>query len=50
MVTPDCNRGVAGVMKNAIDWASRPPKKCSFECKTESLTDGMMARTPAEVP
>jgi len=25
MVTPEYNHGVPGVMKNAIDWASRPP-------------------------
>jgi chromate reductase len=26
MVTPEYNHGVPGVMKNAIDWASRPPQ------------------------
>jgi chromate reductase len=26
MVTPEYNHGVPGVMKNAVDWASRPPK------------------------
>jgi len=26
MVTPEYNHGVPGVMKNAIDWASRPPR------------------------
>jgi chromate reductase, NAD(P)H dehydrogenase (quinone) len=25
MVTPEYNHGVPGVMKNAVDWASRPP-------------------------
>src|ERR1700738_3936359 len=24
-VTPEYNHGVPGVMKNAVDWASRPP-------------------------
>jgi chromate reductase len=27
MVTPEYNHGVPGVMKNAIDWASRPPRE-----------------------
>jgi chromate reductase len=26
MVTPEYNHGVPGVMKNAVDWASRPPQ------------------------
>ena len=26
LVTPEYNHGVPGVMKNAIDWASRPPR------------------------
>ena len=26
MVTPEYNHGVPGVMKNAVDWASRPPR------------------------
>lgn len=26
LVTPEYNQGVPGVMKNAIDWLSRPPK------------------------
>ncbi len=25
-VTPEYNHGVPGVMKNAVDWASRPPR------------------------
>jgi len=27
MATPEYNHGVPGVMKNAVDWASRPPGK-----------------------
>ena len=34
MVTPEYNHGVPGVMKNAIDWASRPPQ------------DAVLARKP----
>lgn len=29
MVTPEYNHGVPGVMKNAVDWASRPPRSAS---------------------
>jgi chromate reductase len=37
MVTPEYNHGVPGVMKNAIDWASRPPQ------------DAALARTPVGI-
>lgn len=37
MVTPEYNHGVPGVMKNALDWASRPPD------------DAPLARKPAGV-
>jgi chromate reductase len=33
IATPEYNHGVAGVMKNAIDWASRPPKKAPLDGK-----------------
>jgi chromate reductase len=33
MVTPEYNHGVPGVMKNAIDWASRPPRGAALEHK-----------------
>ena len=36
-VTPEYNRGVPGVMKNAIDWASRPYGKNSFAKKPAAL-------------
>ena len=31
-VTPEYNHGVPGVMKNAVDWASRPPRRIASCC------------------
>jgi chromate reductase len=33
MVTPEYNHGVPGVMKNAVDWASRPPGEAPLSRK-----------------
>ena len=33
MATPEYNHGVPGVMKNAIDWASRPPRGAALDGK-----------------
>jgi chromate reductase, NAD(P)H dehydrogenase (quinone) len=33
MVTPEYNHGVSGVMKNAVDWASRPPQSAPLAHK-----------------
>jgi chromate reductase len=33
MVTPEYNHGVPGVMKNAVDWASRPPRSAPLNGK-----------------
>ena len=33
MVTPEYNHGVPGVMKNAVDWASRPPQSAPLAHK-----------------
>lgn len=33
MVTPEYNHGVPGVMKNAVDWASRPPQSAALARK-----------------
>jgi chromate reductase len=32
-VTPEYNHGVPGVMKNALDWASRPPRQAALDAK-----------------
>lgn len=36
-VTPEYNRGMPGVLKNAIDWASRPYGKNSFAKKPSAM-------------
>jgi len=38
IVTPEYNRGVPGVLKNAIDWASRPYGQNSFKDKPVGIT------------
>jgi chromate reductase len=42
IVTPEYNYGVPGVLKNAIDWASRPPGQSSLIGKPAAL----MGATP----
>src|SRR3954469_13387882 len=37
MGTPEYNHGVPGVMKNAIDWASRPPRGAPLAGKPVAL-------------
>lgn len=37
MATPEYNHGVPGVMKNAIDWASRPPRDAPLSGKPVGL-------------
>jgi chromate reductase len=37
MVTPEYHPGVPGVMKNAIDWASRPPRQAALGRKPVAL-------------
>lgn len=37
-VTPEYNRGVPGVLKNAIDWTSRPWGSNSFDGKPVAVT------------
>jgi chromate reductase len=42
IVTPEYNHGVPGVMKNAVDWLSRPPRPQAFDGKPV----GLMGATP----
>lgn len=37
MATPEYNHGVPGVMKNAVDWASRPPRGAALSGKPVGL-------------
>jgi chromate reductase, NAD(P)H dehydrogenase (quinone) len=41
-VTPEYNFGVPGVLKNAIDWASRPPRSAALQGKPAAI----MGATP----
>ncbi len=38
LITPEYNRGMSGVIKNAIDWASRPYGDNSFAGKPVAIT------------
>jgi chromate reductase len=37
LATPEYNRGTSGVLKNAIDWASRPPRQSVLDGKPVAL-------------
>lgn len=41
-VTPEYNRGVPGVLKNAIDWISRPYGQSSFKDKPVGIVGSSM--------
>lgn len=50
-VTPEYNRGVPGVLKNAIDWASRPHGGNSFDGKPVAIagaSGGALGTTQAQ--
>src|SRR5687767_7066918 len=44
VVTPEYNYGIPGVLKNAIDWASRPPDKTPLKGKPAAI----MGATPGQ--
>ena len=37
IATPEYNHGVPGVLKNAIDWLSRPPRNSALDGKVAAL-------------
>jgi chromate reductase, NAD(P)H dehydrogenase (quinone) len=50
IVTPEYNRGMSGVLKNAIDWASRPPD-LPFDAKPAAIlgaSPGMIGTAVAQ--
>jgi len=51
VATPEYNRSIPGVLKNAIDWASRPPQDNSFTGKPVALisaSTGMLGGAMAQ--
>ena len=51
IVTPEYNYSVPGVLKNAIDWASRPPEDNAFEGKPVAMmsaSTGMLGGARAQ--
>ena len=50
-VTPEYNYSMSGAMKNAIDWASRPPKENPFNgkpCAIMSASGGLLGGVRAQ--
>lgn len=46
-VTPEYNHGVAGVMKNAVDWASRPARDAALNGKPVGVIGASPGQTGA---
>jgi len=45
MATPEYNHGVPGVMKNAVDWASRPPREAPLGGKPVGIIGASPSQT-----
>lgn len=45
IATPEYNHGVPGVMKNAIDWASRPPRNAPLNAKPVGILGASPGQT-----
>jgi chromate reductase len=45
IATPEYNHGIPGVLKNALDWASRPAFKSCFKNKPVSIISSSLAFT-----
>jgi chromate reductase len=45
MATPEYNHGVPGVMKNAVDWASRPARKSVLDGKPVGIIGASPGQT-----
>lgn len=51
IATPEYNRSIPGVLKNAIDWASRPPQDNAFAGKPVAIisaSTGMLGGAMAQ--
>jgi chromate reductase len=44
IATPEYNHGVPGVLKNALDWASRPHRASPLDCKPVALLGATAGR------
>ncbi len=44
LATPEYNHGVPGVLKNAVDWASRPHRASPLDCKPVAIMGATAGR------
>src|SRR5260221_2838105 len=47
LATPEYNHGVPGVLKNAVDWASRPHRASPLDCKPVAIMGATPGRCSA---